>query len=299
MTRNDDFIGLLEGYLDEYEGSTPLPNQVRDATRAQLPSTQQRPARWPAWRFAGMNSFSKLAVAAAAVTVAGFLGFNYLVAPNIGGPDWGVPTPSPAPTSTPRVLRDGDLEAGTYAINPFPSPNDTIRFTITVPEGWQTVPEGWLGAGPGIMPATGSWAPAGTGMSFLKVDGLYSDPCNDNLGDPDIEVGPTVDDLVTALASQPMYEATTPTDVVVDGYGGVRMDLLLPAGIDLSSCEGGRYWVWDRGPYAQGPGNRWHLWILDIDGFRAVVLAEDFEGTSAEDRAELQAIVDSIQIDVR
>ena len=56
MTRDDDFIGQLEGYLDEYEGSTPLPDEVRDAIRAQLPSTQQRPAWWPAWRFPEMNS---------------------------------------------------------------------------------------------------------------------------------------------------------------------------------------------------------------------------------------------------
>ena len=50
MTRDDDFIGQLEGYLDQYEGSTPLPDEVRDAIRAELPSTQQRPAWWPAGR---------------------------------------------------------------------------------------------------------------------------------------------------------------------------------------------------------------------------------------------------------
>lgn len=120
-----------------------------------------------------------------------------------------------------------------------------------------------------------------------------------NLAAPDITVGPTVDDLVTALASQTTYEATAPTDVVVDGYAGVRMDLQLPSDIDFASCEGGQYWVWDAGPYAQGPGNRWHVWILDIEGFTALVLTEDFEGTSAEDQAELQTIVDSIQIGVR
>jgi hypothetical protein len=37
----------------------------------------------------------------------------------------------------------------------------------------------------------------------------------------------------------------------------------------------------------------------DNDGFMAVVLAEDFEVTSAEGQAELQAIVDSIEIDVQ
>ena len=50
MTHNDEFIGQLESYLDEYEGSTPLPEDVRDAIRAELPLTRQRPPWWPARR---------------------------------------------------------------------------------------------------------------------------------------------------------------------------------------------------------------------------------------------------------
>lgn len=248
-----------------------------------------------------MNNKMRIALVSVAVVAVALIGISFDQVQNTGGPSRGESTPTPAPTRTAssQAFRAGDLEAGTYAINPFPSPNNTIQFTITVPEGWQTVPEGWLGAGPGLMPATGSWAPAGTGLSFLKVNGLYSDPCNDNLGDPDVAVGPTVHDLVTALASQPMYEATAPTDVVVDGYAGVRMDLQLPSDVNFASCGYGKYLVWGAGPNAQGLGNRWHLWILDIDGFRAVVLTEDFEGTSPEDQAEVQAIVNSIQIDVR
>ena len=49
--------------------------------------------------------------------------------------------------------------------------------------------------------------------------------------------------------------------------------------------------------YAQGPSQGWHLWILDVDGIRVVVQTNDYAGTSAENRAELQAIVDSIQIE--
>ena len=120
MTRNDDFIGQLEGYLDEYEGSTPLPDEVRDAIRAQLPSTQQRPAWWPVRRFPEMNSMMKLGLAAAAVVVAALLGYNYLVAPNIGGRGLGDPSSSP-PASTPSVGRHRlsgrrQLEAGTYRV---------------------------------------------------------------------------------------------------------------------------------------------------------------------------------------
>ena len=88
MTHNDEFIGQLESYLDEYEGNTPLPEAIRDAIRAELPSTQQRPAWWPARTFSAMNNMAKLGLAAAAVVVAALLGFRFLV-PGTGwaGPD--------------------------------------------------------------------------------------------------------------------------------------------------------------------------------------------------------------------
>ena len=48
--------------------------------------------------------------------------------------------------------------------------------------------------------------------------------------------------------------------------------------------------------YAQGPSNRWRLWILDVEGYRSVIVSTDYADTSEEDRAEQQAIIDSIQI---
>ncbi len=52
MTRDDDFIGQLEGYLDEHEGLTPLPAAVRGAVRAQLSTTKQVGLRgWLLGRF--------------------------------------------------------------------------------------------------------------------------------------------------------------------------------------------------------------------------------------------------------
>ena len=63
------------------------------------------------------------------------------------------------------------------------------------------------------------------------------------------------------------------------------------------SCRAGGYFLWDGSIYAQGPENRWHLWILDVDGTRVVILAEDFATTSAQHQAELTAIVESIRIE--
>lgn len=53
---------------------------------------------------------------------------------------------------------------------------------------------------------------------------------------------------------------------------------------------------WDPGIYAQGPNHLWHLWVLDVDGVRVVIRSDTYPGTSPQIQAELQAIVDSIQI---
>ena len=66
----------------------------------------------------------------------------------------------------------------------------------------------------------------------------------------------------------------------------------------MASCDGGEFLPWYPAPYAQGPDNQWHVWIIDVEGTRVVVLAEDFAGTPADDRAELMAIVDSIEFSV-
>ena len=130
-------------------------------------------------------------------------------------------------------------------------------------------------------------------MIFLRGGDLYSDPCGGE-PPPDIPVGPTVGDFADALADHPLLEVTTPVDVTVGGYSGKYVDLQVPS--DISGCYQS-YYPWEPGLYAQGPGHRWHLWILDVDGVRVVVQSTDYAGTSPQDQAELQAIVDSIQIE--
>ena len=219
------------------------------------------------------------------------------------------PTRTPRPTPTPaasQALPEGPLAAGTYELAPFTrtgayqwcfgfgptgcadmDPYEDIRFTIAVPDGWaalqgfQTI---WLAN------ETNS-PPAGAGLVFETGAGLLSDPCLDGT-DSFIEIGPTVDDFVDAVAEHPLLDATTPVDVELAGYSGKSFDLQVPA--DISKCDVYRPWEW---LYAQGPGHQWHVLVLDVDGIRVVVLSSDYEGTSEQRRTELQAIVDSIQIE--
>ena len=55
--------------------------------------------------------------------------------------------------------------------------------------------------------------------------------------------------------------------------------------------------MWEPGIYAQGPNALWRIWVLDVDGVRVVVRGDSFPGTSPQIQAQLQSIVDSIQIE--
>lgn len=259
-----------------------------------------------------MKTYLKLAIVAAAVVVVAVIGYTVLPSPNgVGGPEsTPVPTPTstpaPAPTSTPSptlgLNPEGPLPAGTYVATPFAQPgsdacfappqaecidstnDDSIRITYTVPDGWS-------GSGSDGVALADAQAD-GASLLFVRGASLYNDPCR-NAGTPEIPVGPTVDDFADAIAAHPLLEVTAPIDVTLAGYSGRYLDLQVPA--DLTGCD--IYRPWEPWYYAQGPGERWHLWVLDVGGVRVVVQSIDHEGTSAQDRAELQAIVDSVQIE--
>lgn len=213
-------------------------------------------------------------------------------------------TPTTTTAASPVALESGPLPAGTYVSTPFaeeaticvpsqagcidPVGAESIRITFTIPNS------GWSGLGTTDIWSAQNLPPTGAALVFNLGGWLYSDPCmNPDEGSADVPVGLTVDDFASALAAHPLLEVTSPVDVTLDGYSGKYLDLQVPA--DITGCAA--YRAWEYWLFAQGPGHRWHLWILDVDGVRVVVESMDYEGTTAEVQAELQAIVDSIQIE--
>ena len=303
MTRHEDFIGQLEGYLDEFEGDTPLPDATRDAIRAELPSIHQRPAWWPAWRFPVMNNTAKLAMAAAAVLVVAFLGIRFLGAdPNIGGPEETV-----SPTPTPQTLPNGgpDLSPGSYVIDePFP-----VQITFDVPEGWFS----WISnaSTAGVIASNGiEDGASGWGMTFWIVDNLYSDPC-DAGSELEPPLGLSVEDLATALADLPGYRASEPVAITVSGFSGVQFELTAPE--YGQECPTHRTWSAPTSePRVMLPGEANVLRILDVDGVRLVIVTVEYAHTTefeqlqgipfeadahAADLPELREMMDSIRIE--
>jgi hypothetical protein len=219
-------------------------------------------------------------------------------------------SPSPSPSPSPARIPDGPLAAGTYTTHPFAGPgglclgqagcieagaeDDSIRITLTVPDGW-------TGFGGAVVPTVERYSPPG-GASLLLGRGawLYSQPCGGP--GPDIPTGTTVNEFVTALVDHPDLDVTSPIDVTLGGYSGKYLELRAPSntttdelGPDPSGCN--YYFVWEPGIYAQGPNALWRIWVLDVDGVRVVVRADSFPGTTPQVQAQLQAIVESIQIE--
>jgi hypothetical protein len=202
------------------------------------------------------------------------------------------------------VLTEGLVSPGTYVMEPgeegwaecdlphcAPEPRHarTMHVEVTVPPGWQAFSSSTLL----LAPPKSSEGPDGAGLAVgWYVMGLHSDPCLPVAHQtPDILIGPTVDDFVDAVVAHPLLQVTEPVDVELGGYRGRLLTLTTPT--DISGCHDWR--PWEHGIYAQGPDNVWDMWVIDVDGLRVLVLAERFEDTSAEDSAELQAMVDSLR----
>ena len=292
MSTDRETTRIVRSWLrtDEYDSA----DRVLGAVLDRLDTTPQRHATWPVRRFPELNNIAKLALGAAAVVVAALLGINFLLpgGPSIGGPDPSVaPEPSIAPDPTPTALRAADpLEPGTYVSHPLVS-NPSLAVTFTVPEGWQAYDARTLVP----LGDDSTQGPDGAAFVFSEISGIYSDPC-ESLGDPDVDAGATAEDLADAFSAQTAYEASV-SDVTLDGYSGKQVELQLPSDFD-ASCPRDEYYVFEGGPYPQGPDNRWHLWILDVEGSRLVIFGHDFPDTPASIRAGIQSIVDSVEIDV-
>ena len=83
------------------------------------------------------------------------------------------------------------------------------------------------------------------------------------------------------------------TDTQLAGFTGKRVDLQLPGNLP---CGNQYVFAEPKGLYANGPANRWRLWILDVNGETAVIVLLDYAATPAADRTAAQTAIDSIRI---
>ena len=285
MTTEREVTRIVRSWLrsDERESA----DRVLDAVLDAIDTTPQRRAiPWPVRRLSNMNSMLKYGVAAALLAVAALLGYTYFVAPNVGGP--GIGDPSPTPMATPAALRQGALDPGRYLLD---DPRRTaVPFSLTVPAGW-------TGRSGDSALFKHQDQPGEVGFFSFVVTHVYDDACQP--GAPLTEVGPTVDDLVTALDEQGASDASGPVDLTIGGYPAIRIDMSAEPGLDAASCRlPGGLQIWADSTEndffvlpADGIGS---VYITDVEGERVVIAAGGNTDSSAADLAELDAILASI-----
>jgi hypothetical protein len=169
-----------------------------------------------------------------------------------------------------------------------------VRVAIDVPEGWT-----FRSASPAF-----SWLDSGAGAGIVTlsiVDNVYADPCDQGQGLVKPSVGPSVDELAAAIAELPGPEVSTPTDVTVDGYPGKQLTIRAPDPIEGCIPESGDYTLWTNA--RTGFASTMHsgevstIWIVDVDGARLMIRNKEFPASTAQERAELQQIFESIRLE--
>ena len=278
----------------------------------EVDTTPQRRSWWPARRFLDMSSSTKIALAAAAVVVALVVGSQLL--PRTGGSGGDHPTataPANSPTTTPSdnpsvppgqgpvayssTPATGLLAPGSIVLDgPFP-----LAVAFDVPAGWtrDRAIEGTDLAG--IHKVRGDLAPVWT--SWAIIDNVYPNPCRSARGPADPPIGPTVDDLVTALRGMKGFDSTTPTDITIDGHAGKRFEITATVDPATDGCDDSVWlplWVFpNQGGPGQVPGGaELEFWIVDVDGTRLVMFTENYGATEAE-VAEAQGIMISVRFE--
>ncbi|MEO7295228.1 MAG: hypothetical protein ABIZ57_03710 [Candidatus Limnocylindria bacterium] len=273
---------------DLHEDASRIAGAVLDHVEA---TPRRRSTWWPARRTPTMNKIVTLGLGAAAVVVALVVSAQFLGSPGGTGGPGNDPSPSPEAsvadrTPEPSAVGPTDfaaqpisrLEEGDYVFTHLPG----VRVIFTASSNWERNIPNWV-----VWSIDDNKAR----MEASTVDNVVIDPCQPDLGFKDPAVGPTVDDLVTALGAVPGLTFSAPADVTQDGYSGVRLDYVPPGELDnclddmgeaiLMSVDGS---VPAEHGFISAPNgaDAVSLYIYDVDGTRVVITAAYTENRTDE-----------------
>jgi hypothetical protein len=292
MTTPRNVDQLIKSYLAE--GPVELPDRSFEAVRDEIDGTRQR-------RPIGLPTLPLISDSARLVAVAALL-FIAFVGINVLGPGPGISTaPSPSVSPSPSVAPTSS-PAPSPSLAPSPSPPPAqespttlspgryqltaafpVAVSVELPNGWGECSIGPLEQGVCSLDDQG-------GISFMIIDNVVADPCEDKGLDP--PVGPTVDDLVAAISALRGFQATSPIDVSVDGHPGKELTVTSPA----SSPCGLYTWKGPDRTNGVGLGEANRLRIVDVDGTRVLIAAAYHPTASKPDiSAELKQVFESVR----
>lgn len=217
----------------------------------------------------------------------------------------------PPSVSVTPLPETGALAPGTYAMTkPVGSVADYRRLIVTVPAGWATS-EGRVHKRLG--------QPGEVAFSGWTVKRLYDDPCHWQ-GSPRSEVDLSDDQVhedfheaaTGSTVPKPMHggfahqrgrKASGLTSVELGGESTLKVELSVPAQLDLATCDREEFRSWTGWGAGSGtnvhhaPGQLDVVFMVDLDRAPLVIDASHMPATSESDLAELEAILGSMIVD--
>lgn len=284
MTTPSDPDRAFRAFLDE--GPVQLPGRSYDAVRARVDRTRQRVVLGTAKEFR-RQAVAPLAIAAAAVLVVVVAGATLFSSRgDVGNPAAPTALPSsPPPLATLGADPEHPIEAGSFVLS---TPRARVHLTM---------PAGWSGDETGVSLFLKGWTDAlGLNPIGSEISYVLADACADEADVDLVEVGPTVEDLTTALANQTGIQRSGPIDVMLGGYPATRFVLTL-----LPACPV-RNGIWADASRTYGRNGLRHgetatVHVVDVNGDRLVIWSAYAKLASAEHIAQLEAITASIEIE--
>jgi hypothetical protein len=284
MTGARDPDRLIRAFLDE--GRTELADRVYDAVRSDIDRTRQRVVIGP-WREPRMSTIARLAIALAAVLLLAVAGAyvgsrrsDQVAVPPVP------PTVAPTPVPTPLVYDwPAPLAAGTYTTNLVWRLESTMSFTV---------PAGWEGRDIEIRKDPVML------IGFSPIKAVYADACQKTALDP---LGDGIGGVIDAVSAIPGVHATPAVPVSFAGLPARTFAMTIDDAIGCS-LESAMLWSGDPERVSAGKpfaGPDWpasypnhKVWIVGLGSVRWAIDAAWADTATTADRAELQAIVDSI-----
>jgi hypothetical protein len=232
------------------------------------------------------------------------------ITPNIAPastPTTGPPSQNPAATPYP-VFFAVPVGAGPTQIVPAgPTP---VRLTVTLPDGWERASEAMY-----VKPS--GTAEVGLSIGAWSIAHVNTFPCRwSGRAYSDESVIHTAIGQAQALSDwwgqdpnlAPFYSnsaiapiAIRPHPGRIAGRDAMYVTVLVPSVFDFTQCDAGQLVLWETADghvrYGLGPTELNRIWVVDAGGRPIVIDASSPLTQSPADKAELQAVIDSIVIE--
>lgn len=202
------------------------------------------------------------------------------------------PAASPTDAGPPRIRSSGEIEPGEYLVAS--SLWSAVPYTLTMPAGW-------VAENGGRTISKHADEDRELSLNPFVLDEIYGDTCGSE--EQPVAIGPTVDDLVSALQAQIGPAKSAPVEVDFGGHPGVRIDVTVPPQLDIAACRlqgfGLQLWLdmYDDKYQVLLTDGTVSVYMADVDATRFVLTTQLRVGSDPAEIAEMEAIVASIRFD--